>query len=514
MKKTLKRITAVISISAICGSLTACNKAEETQTASNGISYWVPMSANASQTVGNLSETFFGKQLMAATGTEITFQHPVQGQAGEKFNILVAGGELPDIIEYSWGSYVGGASAALEDGIIQEIDLENEAPNLAAYIKAHPELDKMIKTDDGKYYGFPFIRGDEYLLTSAGPIIRKDWLDELGLEVPETIDEWTNVLTQFKEKKTSGAPLCINQNALTFSSMFVGAYDTYDGLYVRDGKIVYGPSEEGYKNFLEQMNKWYKAGLLDADYATVDTNTMQSNILNGVCGATYGSCGSGIGKWMAAATVEGYDLVGAKYPVLNKGDKPQFGGYQFPVTGRFATITKDAKDKALCAKLLDYAYSEEGHMLYNFGIEGQSYSMVDGYPTYTEEITKNPEGLSMSVSLARYALSEYMGPFVQDKRYMEQYANLPQQKEALTNWMDTNMSEHALPNVTLSSEAQSELSTIRENIDTYKAEMQTKFIMGIEPLSNFDSYLDNLNQRGVDKLVNYYQEAYDRYMAR
>ena len=76
------------------------------------------------------------------------------------------------------------------------------------------------------------------------------------------------------------------------------------------------------------------------------------------------------------------------------------------------------------------------------------------------------------------------------------------------------MSEHALPNVTLSSEAQSELSTIRENIDTYKAEMQTKFIMGIEPLSNFDSYLDNLNQRGVDKLVNYYQEAYDRYMAR
>ena len=42
----------------------------------------------------------------------------------------------------------------------------------------------LVKTDDGRYFGFPFIRGDVYLQTYIGPIVRQDWLDELGLEAP------------------------------------------------------------------------------------------------------------------------------------------------------------------------------------------------------------------------------------------------------------------------------------------------------------------------------------------
>lgn len=512
MKKIVKTITSLTLATVVSMSLVSCGGGkQEAANSDTTVSYWTPISPNAAQTVGNLSETPFAQKLMEDVGCTIEYQHPVQGQENEKFNILIAGGNLPDIIEYDWTNYL---TDALSNNLIQEIDLEKDAPNLAAYVKEHPEIDRMIKTDDGKYYGYPFIRGDEYLLTSAGPILRKDWLDELGLEVPETIDEWTEVLTAFKENKSSGAPLCIDLNSINFAGMFVGAYGIYDGLYVEGDKIVYGPMEDAYKDFLTQMNEWYTNGLLDADFASMDTSTMQSNILNGVSGATYGSCGGGIGKWLAAATEEGYDLVGAKYPVLNKGDKPQFGAYQFPVTGRFAVITKDAKNKELCTKLLDYGYSDSGHMLFNFGIENESYTMVNGYPTYTEEITNNKDGLSMSVSLARYALSEYMGPFVQDKRYMEQYANLPQQKEALTNWMYTDMSNHAVPNITLSQEAQNELSTIRENIDTYKTEMQAKFIMGVVPLSDFDQFREELKTRGIDKLIQYTQEAYDRYMAR
>lgn len=140
--------------------------------------------------------------------------------------------------------------------------------------------------------------------------------------------------------------------------------------------------------------------------------------------------------------------------------------------------------------------------------------MVDGYPTYTEDITKNAEGLSMTASLARYALSCGKGPFVQDKRYMEQYASLPQQQEALKNWMDTNMKEHRIPNVTLSVERQSELATVIENINTYKAEMQAKFIMGEEPISKFEDYQKQLKKRGLDNYVKYYQEAVDAYMKR
>lgn len=510
MKKI--RLTSIMLSAALAATaLAGC----ETSQSSDKLTYWLGLDSNVSQTSGNLGDTPFAKKLMENTGCEIEFIHPAVGQESEKFNLLFAKNKLPDIIQYAWTiSYQGGPEKALEDGIIQEYDLEKDAPNLAAYIKAHPELEKDIKTDSGKYYGFPFIRGDASLLTSAGPILRKDWLDDLGLEVPETIDEWTQVLHAFKEQKGATVPLSMNTGGIGWGT-FIGAYGTYDGLYLQDGKVVYGPGEDSYKDFLVQMNEWYKEGLLDPNYVNLDSATVQSNILNGMSGATFGSCGSGIGKWMAAATDDKFNLVGAKYPVLNKGDQPQFGSYEFPVTGQAcAVITRDCKDKEKALKLLDYAYSQEGHMLYNFGIEGESYTMTDGYPKYTEAITNNPEGLSMTVSLARYALSCGKGPFVQDKRYMEQYASLPQQQEALTNWMDTNMKEHRIPNVTLSIEKQSELATVIENINTYKAEMQAKFIMGETPISEFEAYQKQLKERGVDKYVQYYQEAVDAYTNR
>lgn len=60
-----------------------------------------------------------------------------------------------------------------------------------------------IRTASGSYYAFPFIQGDDKLRTYQEPIIRKDWLDELRLDVPTTIDEWT-VLQAFKDKKGAG----------------------------------------------------------------------------------------------------------------------------------------------------------------------------------------------------------------------------------------------------------------------------------------------------------------------
>ena len=516
MNKKLKLLALVAAIACAATVFAGCGNDDAQTSGTNKVTYWKPLSKNASQITSNMSETPFGKALMEKTGVEIEFMHPALGQEGEKFNILMASGTLPDIIEHSWAkSYPGGPNKALADGLIQEIDLKKDAPNLYAYIQEHPELDKDIKTDEGKYFGFPFIRGDAYLLTSAGLIIRQDWLNDLGLEVPETIDEWTTVLRAFKEKKGAKYPLTITVSNIVNHAPFIGAYDTYCNLYVRDGKVKYGPYDDSFKDFLIQMNAWYNEGLLDPDFATVDSSTIQSNILNGVSGATLGSSGSSLGKWLAAAPDEKFDLVGAKYPVLKKGDVAQFGQYDFPITGATtAVITVDAKDKATCAKVLDFAYSEEGSMLYNFGVEGESYTMVDGYPTYTEKITKNPEGLSMAVSLSEYALSQDTGAFVQDKRYMEQYAQLPQQKNAIENWMQTNMKEHRMPAVNITIEQQTEISSIIESITTYRAEMLSKFIMGVEPIEKFDEFRDQLKQRGLDKYIEYYQQAYDRYMSR
>ncbi len=70
-------------------------------------------------------------------------------------------------------------------------------------------------------------------------------------------------------------------------------------------------------------------------------------------------------------------------------------------------------------------------MLYNFGIEGESYEMIDGYPTYTDYIMNNPDGKNVGEMLMAYTHSAYFGPMVQDVRYMEQYAQYQEQKDAI-----------------------------------------------------------------------------------
>ena len=76
------------------------------------------------------------------------------------------------------------------------------------------------------------------------------------------------------------------------------------------------------------------------------------------------------------------------------------------------------------------------------------------------------------------------------------------------------MKEHRMPDVSLTSEQQSDISTLLENLDTYKSEMQAKFIMGVEPIENFDKFRDELRNRGVEKYLGYQQEAYERYLKR
>ena len=60
--------------------------------------------------------------------------------------------------------------------------------------------------------------------------------------------------------------------------------------------------------------------------------------------------------------------------------------------------------------------------------------MIDGYPTYTDQILNNPEGWSVAQSLSAYIRGNYNGPFVQDIRYLEQYYTLENQRETPTVW--------------------------------------------------------------------------------
>lgn len=484
------------------------------------LTYWVQLHESVAQNYGNLNETPFGKALVEKTGVQVEFIHPPVSQVSEKFNLMIASQEYPDIIEWGWYNFTGGPHTAVEDGVILPLNqvFEKSAPNLSKILKERPVVAKEASTDEGEYYCFPMIRENDYLNTYLGPMFRKDILDKIGCDVPETIDEWDNVLHKMKAAGVEVPLATVFDNSRTEgTSSFLGAYGVAGGFYQDNGKIKYGPYEqEAYTKYVTLIKKWYDEGLLDPDFVDTDQSRMMAMNTSGKWGALFGSCGGVFGTAIPAIQKANpsAQFVPAKYPVLTKGETPKFGQKNFDVnvSGGCAAISTQCRNVELAARFLDFAYSEEGFMLYNFGIEGESYQMEGDFPKYTEKITNSE--LPMGQALGAYARASYFGPFVQAENYMRQYAKLDVQKEAIDVWSDNTNTEYVLPNVTYTSDENSEYSNIMADIDTYRQEMFYAIVTGTKSLDDLSTYYDTLKSMGIERAIEINQAAYDRYLNR
>lgn len=483
------------------------------------LKYWVTLQSAVAKTVTNLGETPFAKELTKKTGIKVEYIHPPINQVKENFNIMIASGDLPDIIEYQWYSFPGGPDKAINDGSITKLNeiIDKNAPNLKKFYKENPDIEKMSKTDQGNYYVFPWMMKDDSTKVSYGTIIRQDWLDELKLSMPTTIDEWYTVLKAFKEKKGAEAPLLISLDGTDFGAgEFIGGFGIKTGYYLENGKVVYGQLKPEYKEFIKTLRQWYAEGLLDKNTVTLDDKTMDAKFLSDKAGATLGYIGGTIGRYNSAMKDKDpkFNAVPAPYLSKKKGEKPMFGQKDLPVTTTGAAITQTSKNKELAARLLDYGYSEEGKLLFNFGVENESYKMVNGQPAYTDIILNNPEKLSMQEALGRYIRTSYSGPTIKDKRYVEQYYTTKQQKDAVTVWGNSEMEKYTIPRISFTPEESAEIAKITNNVNTYNKEMLAKFILGRESIENFDKYIEQLNKFGIDKVIKIYEDALARYNKR
>lgn len=488
------------------------------------LTYWLQLNSNVSANFTNLGETELGKAWQEQTGVTVEFQHPASGQEKEQFNLIVADGSLPDIMEWQWvKQYPGGPEKAIKDGVIIPLNdiFDQYCPNIKKYLAENPEVDKMIKTDDGNYFAFPFIRGEDKLCYTVGGFIRQDWLDELGLEVPTTVDEWHEVLTAFKEKKGAEAPLCFDwtnfkdSNPIAFAFK-VGTANGTQFILDDEGKVAFAPAQEGYKEYLMTLNQWYEEGLIDRDIATLNGDQVTAKMTSDKAGASVGWAASRMQLFMTSAqqTNPEYTLVATPTPTTEKGATPEYGYVENQFPDVAAAITSSCKNVELAAKFLDYGYSEAGHNLFNFGIEGVSYEMKDGKAEYTDVVTNNPDGWPLAQSLAKYIRANYNGPFIQDLNYLEQYLQLPTVKECPSVWAVPDARKHTVPNITPTQDESKELATITNELGTYVAEMSLKFIFGTESFDNWDNYIETLNGMKLDRALEIENAALERYNAR
>lgn len=483
------------------------------------MTYWMGINANMSLAVDNAGKTEFAKELAKRTGVEVEYIHPVTGQEATALGLLIASGEMPDMIEYSWATYNGGGQKNVDEGVIIPLNdyIDKYAPNFKKFLEENPEIDKMIKTDDGIYYAFPFIRGDDRLLISTGSVYRRDWAEKAGLEAPETVEDIEAILKAYKADGIK-KPLSVTSSGL---NSFMQNFSTKEGFYFKDGKVVYGPMTKEYENALTTYNKWYKEGLLDNNYISVDSATIKAQVLNGETGMAFATGGGDLGSWLDTMEAKGeaFDMVGFTFTAVGAvGEKNAMYNVEsnYPGYGSVA-ITTSCENPAAAVAFLDYGYSEEGNEFFNFGVEGVAHEKnEDGECIFTDLINKNPDGLTQASAMTMYIRSSTSGAFVQDRGYIDQFYGRENQQQTLDAWLADveTVKKNNLPKYTMTAEENEEYTSIMTEISTYVQEERDKFVTGKNSLDNLDKFIEDLKDLGIERAIEIVQAACDRYEAK
>lgn len=481
------------------------------------LTFWNWANGNVTANFPSFEATPLAGWLEEATGVKVDWIDD-HSNTDEAFQLMSTDDKLPDIIGHGWLSYAGGTAGAEADGLVIRLNdiIDQYMPNFKAYLEANPDIDKMIKDDNGNYYFFPLINAKSGVYT-YGAYVRQDWLNELGGQVPETVDEWYSLLTAVKEKY-GVVPYTTTWADLLVRSPFAYAFGVGDGDYRIDdnGKVVYNRTSDEYKAFLETMAKWYSEGLLDQDVASIATADVRTKVINGEAFLSSGWLTSAVQPVEQAS--EDWDIQPIPTPVVNAGDVATDTSVSWLVSGNGAAITPDCENVELAARYIDYWYSEEGILLTNFGKEGETYNMVDGIPTYTDEVLYGyEEGWTQSQSVARYCavVSAYYGA-VKHEAYYPQLLGEQSIKDAVSIWSSVEGGgyKHKMPSVSYTSEESDAIGRYNTNLKTTADEWALNFILGVVSFDQWDTYVAEMQALGYEDAVAITQSAVDRYNAR
>ena len=292
---------------------------------------------------------------------------------------------------------------------------------------------------DGTIAYFPSIKSDPTINAYLGPMIRSEWLETLGLQPPQTLDEWTAVLRAFKWQDPNQNGL---QDEIPFSiengSSFIlmaSAFGPSTVYYTSEGNAAFGPMESGYRQFLETAHMWYQEGLLNQDFLLMDRQSLNRRVSQDVVGACVGYLGSQMPLYYSYLTEQGKNMeyIGVPWP---KADGVIYNPLNIDekVDELGVAITTANKYPEKTIAFLDYLYSNEATDLLNWGIEGVTYVNESGQKHFTDLILQNPDGLDAITAITPYCLTIRGGTKVILSEPYRLLNNLPCQQNAAVVW--------------------------------------------------------------------------------
>lgn len=405
----------------------------------------------------------------------------------DKMNVTLASGDIPDLmlIEDPYETTV--VTMARQGAFWDLTPYLNDYPNLMAFPKDSWENIKI----DGKVFGI--VRARPAIGGYGTPIIRKDWLDKLGLPVPETMDDFYSVMKAFTERDPDG-------NGVKDTYGFIGyvdpagmgrfiwvrdAFNHANGWKVEGDGIVHPDLLPGTREALVWLNRAYKEGLISPDFAVMKLSQMKDMLKAGKGGMFSESMQqawillSDLRKIEPNADYMPLDYVQGPSGKIVGRDSGRFGMYVIPKK------VPEAKLKRIL-ETMDQGSGEEISDIANYGIKDVHYTVRDGLKITNEQAIKD------NVS------QEIFGQiFLYVDKYMRGYATgIPVDFYNRNKKSIDEREKHSI--------ADPSLNLISETGIKYKAEydkksqdLKTKIIMGNEPIEAWDRFVGELKADAI-----------------
>lgn len=385
MKKKLLTLTAAVLLAT--GVLGGCSGSGEpaadpgpgaSAAPAGPVKFSISMRTLANQHVEgspNINEDKWVKKLEELTNTDLDIRLVPHKDFEQKMTQMFAINDVPDVVQ-SYSPVDKAMAGSVEAGIFLPLDdlLKQYGQNL---LKKIPKAAWDEVTVGGKIMSVP-----EWLEVSnrRGTYIRMDLLEQTGLPVPKSVEEYLNVMRAFKKLGVEN-PYGGREN-FSYSDAFFGAYDVNPAQFEKQGDQIipkYANIERMTKA-LETYKTMFDEGLISKEFATTSGTTWQNNIFAGKTGiwsmnvASFETTVAKIKENVPAAKVA---IIPSPTGLDGKGGNALYGSMV-----RSYFINKKAADPAAIIKFFDWMVSDEAEKFFTFGVENETYKVEGGAIKY------------------------------------------------------------------------------------------------------------------------------------
>jgi putative aldouronate transport system substrate-binding protein len=495
------------------------------------LSMWVSFSDNMSTFMPNqFSDNKAAIKAEEMTGVHVDFTCVSTTANTEQFNLRVASGDLPNVITNVSQLWSSSFDSAIDDEVF--IDLTDMIENyMPAYKECYDQLDddtkRQLHTDSG--YFPKLISINNYPAgATEGAFIRTDYLEKVGLDVPTTYEELDEVLHAFQSELGLTEALMMPAGIVHTSNALCSGYGVFGGFstspmvtepyYVVDGEVKFGIVEEGFKEYMEMFSTYYAEGIISADFMSKNQNPMDfgSTIASGTTGVFFGETNM-VPNYIADGTDLDPDFAIAPLGNITKeeGETTHFGTTKSPISGRLAGISVSTADVDLekLGTYLDFFFTEEGALLSAMGVEGND----DGSYVYDENGDLQYSDYWYSIDLTEnekptlfiYSVMPMLCPKTPDSYTVDL------QYECAPTWDANSDDAYQMPDaISMTSDETTDYNVIYGDIQTLIEENLTKFAVGERSMDEWDSFVQQIYDLGIEDCIAIKQQAVDRYYSR